>query len=209
MSHLDFCPAGVVLPFAGRVLPDGWLWCDGTEISKTAYARLYSSLISASGTSGVYDTQIDPTTGNAYASPSAGNFRLPDYRGLFLRGVGTAIGGDASVLGQHQGQKTAKNGLSATANATQSTTLTNHGHGVTDPKHSHSFGPLFRDSAFADNNMPPRGSNAPVTGYAGTSSELTGITVNSANIDHTHGTTISGDNETRPVNKGINYIIKI
>jgi hypothetical protein len=50
------------------------------------------------------------------------------------------------------------------------------------PPHGHKFGPLFRNDNLADNNMPPRGSNAPVTGYAQTN--VTGG-VGSGNFENT------------------------
>lgn len=76
MSFLvnDVFPAGIVLPYAGTTAPAGWLLCDGTAISRTDYARLFSAI----GTSHGY--------GN-----NSSTFNLPDYRGRFLRGVdGTA-----------------------------------------------------------------------------------------------------------------------
>lgn len=35
-------PVGAVMPYAGSTPPDGWLLCDGSEISRTNYARLFS-----------------------------------------------------------------------------------------------------------------------------------------------------------------------
>lgn len=37
-------PAGTVLEFAGATLPDGFLWCDGEEISRTTYAELFAAI---------------------------------------------------------------------------------------------------------------------------------------------------------------------
>ena len=45
---------------------------------------------------------------------------------------------------------------------------------------SHEIGPLMNDSKFADNNVPSRGSNAPVKGLARTKSTKTGISINSS-----------------------------
>jgi microcystin-dependent protein len=98
-------PSGVILPFAGSTSPTGWIVCDGAAYSQADYSELFAALGSA------YNTQVNPTTGAAWAAPSAGQFRVPDMRGLFLRGEGTASGGDAVSVGGHQGGKTAKNGL--------------------------------------------------------------------------------------------------
>lgn len=35
-------PVGAVMPYAGSTPPAGWLLCDGSEISRTNYARLFS-----------------------------------------------------------------------------------------------------------------------------------------------------------------------
>lgn len=35
-------PVGSLMPYAGTTPPDGWLICNGSEISRTTYARLFS-----------------------------------------------------------------------------------------------------------------------------------------------------------------------
>lgn len=50
-------------------IPEGWLLCDGSNVSQTQYAALYSVV----GT-------------NFGANPPAGEFYLPDLRGRFVRG---------------------------------------------------------------------------------------------------------------------------
>lgn len=72
-------PPGVVLPFAGDVTspPAGWLVCDGSAVSRTQYAALFTAVGTAHGAG-------DGTT----------TFNLPDYRGLFLRGVDSGVGND-------------------------------------------------------------------------------------------------------------------
>lgn len=71
----NFNPTGTVLTFAGNTLPTGYLWCDGAEISQTTYADLYAVI------GLIYST-------DRKTSPSAGNFFLPDMRGLFVCGAG-------------------------------------------------------------------------------------------------------------------------
>ncbi|WP_159711398.1 tail fiber protein [Geminicoccus flavidas] len=70
-------PAGVVLPYAGPVPPAGWLLCDGSNVSRTAYAKLFASIGTTYGTG-------DGTT----------TFRLPDLRGEFVRGLDQGRGVD-------------------------------------------------------------------------------------------------------------------
>jgi microcystin-dependent protein len=66
----DVLPTGVVIAYAAATTPDGWLFCDGSLVSKTTYAALYTVI----GTSYGYDL-FDSSV-----------FRLPDYRHKFLRG---------------------------------------------------------------------------------------------------------------------------
>ena len=35
-------PTGTIICFAGQVVPQGWFLCDGSEISKSEYPKLFS-----------------------------------------------------------------------------------------------------------------------------------------------------------------------
>jgi microcystin-dependent protein len=37
-------PVGSILPFAGQFTPDGWLLCNGQEVSRTTYANLFNAI---------------------------------------------------------------------------------------------------------------------------------------------------------------------
>ncbi|WP_191058395.1 tail fiber protein [Geminicoccus harenae] len=79
-------PAGVVLPYAGPVPPAGWLLCDGSNVSRTTYAKLFASIGTTYG------------TGNGTTT-----FKLPDLRGEFVRGLDQGRGVDAGrTLGSGQ-----------------------------------------------------------------------------------------------------------
>lgn len=65
-------PTGMIAPFPVANPPAGWLECDGSAVSKTTYASLYTFLKDG-GTTAIYG---EATT----------TFNLPDYRGEFLRG---------------------------------------------------------------------------------------------------------------------------
>ena len=58
-------PIGTVIDYAGSTAPDGWLFCDGSEVSETTYAALFAVLGSTYNTGG----------------ETAGFFRTPDLRG--------------------------------------------------------------------------------------------------------------------------------
>jgi microcystin-dependent protein len=74
-KQYSYNPTGSVQIFAGNVLPTGYLWCNGAEVSQTTYADLYAVI------GYIYST-------NRKTNPSAGNFFLPDLRGCFISGAG-------------------------------------------------------------------------------------------------------------------------
>jgi microcystin-dependent protein len=88
-----FVPAGVVIPFAGATAPSGWLLCNGSPISRTTYAALFSAIATSWGDG----------TKNADGSPSGfsgTHFNLPDLRGRFLRGLDGGIARDPDRAGR-------------------------------------------------------------------------------------------------------------
>jgi phage-related tail fiber protein len=78
-------PIGTILPYGGPVSgssqgtleTQGYLFCDGTAISRSDYSALFSVIGNAFGAGNNVDT-----------------FNLPDLRGLFLRGVDGGSGKD-------------------------------------------------------------------------------------------------------------------
>ena len=71
-SNLIFVPSGMIMPFGGTASPTGFLSCDGSAVSRSTYATLY--------------TAIGTTWGSGDGSST---FNLPDLRAMFLRGTGT------------------------------------------------------------------------------------------------------------------------
>jgi hypothetical protein len=152
-----------------------------------------------------YNTQTNPTTNAAWATPSAGQFRVPDYRGIFLRSSGQALNQTAVSVGGHQGQATAKNGLSNSSSGVSVSGSTSMGSASSWRTQVTSGGDNSPDWG---GHVLKRGSN--ISGGTGDGSYM--------GQDHTHtfsgsGTaaaqTITGDSETRPINKGVLYIIKV
>lgn len=71
---------GAMQPYAGSTAPTGWLLCDGTAISRTTYANLFSVI------------------GTTYGSgDGSSTFNLPDLRQRFVMGV--AASGTGNALG--------------------------------------------------------------------------------------------------------------
>jgi len=65
-------PTGTILAFGGSFAPVGYLLCDGSAVSRTTYAPLFSII---GTTFGVGDGST--------------TFNLPNTKGVFLRGAGT------------------------------------------------------------------------------------------------------------------------
>ena len=64
-------PTGSVFPFAGITAPEGFLLCNGQEVSRFTYTKLYGVI------------------GNTYgAGDGSTTFNLPDYRETVLVGAG-------------------------------------------------------------------------------------------------------------------------
>lgn len=85
-SHADTAgngnSAGMLKMHAGATAPDGWLICEGQEVSRTTYAALFAAIGTIWGIGDGLNT-----------------FNLPDFRGIFPRGAGTtnrAAGVDAA-----------------------------------------------------------------------------------------------------------------
>jgi len=70
-------PAGIILPTASTLIPEGFLGCDGSTVSRTQYPALFAAI----GT--IHGSGDGSTT-----------FHLPDYRGRALRGWDNTAGRD-------------------------------------------------------------------------------------------------------------------
>ncbi|MDR0800840.1 MAG: phage tail protein [Endomicrobium sp.] len=63
-------PPGTVIAFAGNKVPNGYLLCDGRAVDKRSYPGLFEAISTTYGGSG-------------------STFKLPDFRGMFLRVAGS------------------------------------------------------------------------------------------------------------------------
>jgi len=174
-------PPGLVAPFAGTVIPSGWLPCNGAAVSRSAFAALFAAIGTAHG------------AGDGLAS-----FNVPDYRGLFLRGVdvGAGIDPDANsrtaVNGGNAGDAVGSVQAWATGLPASGFTTTTAG------AHSHNVsGSVY----MPQRNPTCNGSFPPGTTFflCPTATDTSG--------NHTHAVT-GGDHETRPANAYVQYIIK-
>jgi len=82
-------PAGCISLFAGAVAPEGWLLCDGSAVSRSAYAALFAVIGTLYGDGDGVDT-----------------FNLPDLRGRAPIGAGQGNGLSNRVLAAKLGAET-------------------------------------------------------------------------------------------------------
>lgn len=68
-------PAGVIMDYAGSSIPTGWLECDGSVVSRTTYAALFTAI---------------STTWNR-GGEAGTDFRLPDFRSRVRVGRGAGV----------------------------------------------------------------------------------------------------------------------
>ena len=74
-------PIGAISQWGGTTAPSGYLLCDGSSYSRSAYADLFAII------------------GTIYGNTSSTTFNVPDFRGIFPKGAGTtdrAAGVDAN-----------------------------------------------------------------------------------------------------------------
>lgn len=87
IAPTSLLPTGMITPFAAATPPDGWLKCDGAEVSRTTYAQLF----------GVIGTQFGAGNGTT-------TFNLPNLGGRMAVGVNSDPSFD--VVGETGGEKT-------------------------------------------------------------------------------------------------------
>ena len=90
MHPVFYTMAGEIKMWAGDTIPDGWLLCDGSEVSKTTYPNLYEAI------------------GDLWGVPSSSsNFKLPNLAGKVPVGYNSADT-DFTPVGHTDGEKTHK-----------------------------------------------------------------------------------------------------
>lgn len=109
---VDMATTGVIVPFAGGVLPDAWLPCDGRSLAISDYPALYAAI------------------GNVWGSVDSDHFNIPDLRGRTLVGQGAAASGTTFNLGTTGGEET--HTLTLTEIPAHSHTDLGHTHGVSE-----------------------------------------------------------------------------
>lgn len=194
-------PVGTVVPFTGdpAFLPEGFLLCDGSEVSRVDFSELFAVMGTSHG-----------------AGDGSTTFHLPDYRGRFLRGVDGGAGRDPDAAGRapmNPGGNTgdAVGTLQADASDLSGFSISSGGYHV----HSLASGGLHKHDI---TDLVVRGSekgDRDGTRYLVDASSGTAFADASARHAHTTSLTgahdhaiTGGDSETRPVNAYVHWIIK-
>ena len=197
-------PAGMVSQFAGSAAPTGWLLCDGTAVSRTTYASLF--------------TAIGTTYG---AGDGSTTFNLPNLRGR------VPVGRDAAqtefdVLGENGGAKThtlTVGELPSHSHGGATASAGSHGHTASSGSagsHAHSVSVGHNEVNTHDWDLEYAGAGGrtfSVAGTAGTSTD--GAHVHAITVDaggaHAHSISAEGGggahNNLQPYIV-MNYIIK-
>jgi len=163
-------PTGTVIAFAGEKIPSGWERCNGRLVDKNdpRFRALFDVIGTVHG-------------GNA--SP---NFQLPDYRGMFLRGV------DPQGVRDLGAKERRAPGQDNTGNA------------------GARLGSVQEDEVKLHNHMVP---GVHLEAFDGEGFDGAGLDSNSVNrthsMAHDYGTSAIGGVETRLKNAYVNYIIKL
>jgi microcystin-dependent protein len=189
-------PVGVVEAFAGTNAPNGWLICDGSQISRALYPELFNVIGTTYG------------SGDGFAT-----FTLPDLRGRTIAGrdgvnnmnngptnrlTSTFFGASGTALGNSGGSQS--NTLTSNEMPSHTHTQNAHSHSVESPG-GHSWGANFGGlSGGATFTFSPSGVFAGV--YGGQNLTAMGVTATNQNTGGGNA-----HNNTQPTII-LNYIIK-
>lgn len=191
IAKIKSVPPGVIEIFAGVVIPDNYLMCEGQAVSKTDYPELYSAIGDTYNTAPLW-------TGVAASDPAAGYFRVPDLRSRFI--VGRNDGdSDYNSNGRAGGEKIVR--LTAEQ-------MPEHTHPMND------YGMVFGNSSYqTEYDLTIDGENVH-TGMKNVSNTMQGVQGNGTKNSITciqHNTKSIGGNqshENRPPYYTLSYIIK-
>jgi len=181
-------PAGAVVPFIGTAIPDRYLLCDGSAVSRIEHFKLFAA--------------IDTLYGNGDGSTS---FNLPDIRGRFILHTETVA--DVSNTTDFKTAVdpayviSAYDVVSHTHGTSTSSSTGNHRHSLIgeDPHLETTFS-QFRVRGFAAGTASANTSTGGDHTHSGSTY--------SSGSGHSHPVEVNGgDAETRPRNVAVYYII--
>jgi hypothetical protein len=166
-AALALVPTGTVVAFAGNRIPDGWELCDGRALDRNdpKYGPLFQAI------------------GTTHGGDGTPLFRLPDYRGVFLRGVDRGSGRDPDVGSRSAAGQDSSGNRGADLGSREGDAMVSHDHVIEGRVQEANWGTGFSGTGFESNSQPDR-RRTYTTSAAG------------------------GSTETRPKNVYVDYIIK-
>lgn len=170
-------PAGTIVMYGGTVLPDGYLWCDGSQQLIASYTSLFIALGSG-----------------RYGVDTATQFYLPDLRSRLSRGRAVPTTdtlfatNNTNTHGHLNNASSITNPTQITTTATLTGTTNNTGDFNSDHSHGVNTGGSH-DHTFVTGGGHSHGSGGP---SANTNRGATGALVAVASSGHTHGTNNDG-----------------
>lgn len=84
LKSIPLIPAGVIVPYGGEAAPDGWLFCDGSEVLKSDYTILFEAI------------RFNFRDPSLLSDSGVNTFALPDMRGRFPLGLDNLGGPSAN-----------------------------------------------------------------------------------------------------------------
>ncbi|MGO4822420.1 MULTISPECIES: tail fiber protein [unclassified Flavobacterium] len=188
-------PTGSIMPYIGATAPAGWVLCDGSALPSDGSEKQLQELLGGSAIK-----------------------NAPDLRGMFIRGAGQNGNGTNAAEIQPNTLKAVQSSDNKSHNHTGNTSNAgNHYHnmftGNTSTGGTDVSGGLTSDTQY---KIAPR---ADIGGEWKTqlnyspnqTTDVVDRGRTSSNGDHNHSFTTanSGTTESRPINYGVNYIIKL
>jgi len=208
----DVIPVGTIMPFIGVNPPEGWLLCNGSAIKSSDFLELFAVINENFG-----DGSVDE---NGNSTTDDEDFNVPDFRGMFLRGVDNGAGRDPDTTARTSLNNTGA--IGDNVGSYQEYETASHHHSI-----NHDHAPIT--SSLAGRHSHDIQAIIMRRIFAGISSGFSWVTngshlysyVRDFNVtaieDHTHTVDLPnieedtgpyGNAETRPVNIYVNYIIK-
>lgn len=160
VEDIDVPVPGTILPYAGAIVPPGYLSCDGSSQMRTDYPGLFVAI------------------GILWGAVDDDHFNLPDFRGRDLLGAGQGPGLTDRSLAAVGGEE---------AHTLLTAELASHSHTVVDPTHKHDFPSavnVYTDAPFGPGGTPSLA--LPMTAQPSTDFSPTGISLSPNGSDSAH-----------------------
>lgn len=104
LKSIPLVPPGVIVPYGGETAPEGWLFCDGSEVLKSDYTLLWEAI------------RFNFRDPSLLSDSGVNTFALPDMRGRFPLGLDNLGGPSANRVTNISADNIGGNAGSETSN---------------------------------------------------------------------------------------------